>query len=131
MIPTIVLFDGVCNLCNSTVDLLIRIDRKNCLQFGSLQGEAARKLIGNLADLDSIVVVVDRSIFRESDAIIQIGLSLGGIFRILAMIFRLIPRPVRDLFYRGVAIRRYRLFGRRNTCRVPSESERKRFIDRL
>lgn len=128
---TIVFFDGVCNLCNATVDFLIKRDKKQNLRFASLQSPAAVELLGaNVSEnLKSLVVVQDGRIYQQSQAIVQIGLSLGGIFAFLAKFYRLIPRPLRDALYRLLARNRYTLFGRRSTCRVPSESERSRFID--
>ena len=130
MSPTVVFFDGVCNLCNGFVDWLIRMDKHGRLKFASLQGRAAGELLGPEADgLASIVVVREGQLYRESDAILVIGESLGGIHAFFAKLSALLPRRLRDAIYRFVAKRRYRIFGKRDTCRVPTAEERKRFLD--
>lgn len=128
--PTVVFFDGVCNLCNRLVDRLVRLDRGGKLRFASLQGKAAHELLGAEADaLASIVVVRDGDVFRESDALIQIGLALGGIHGLGARLLRIVPSGPRDFFYRLVARKRYALFGKRDTCRLPTGDERSRFLE--
>lgn len=132
---TYVFFDGVCNLCSFTVDFLLRYDRNKNLKFGALQSPNAQRILAaSNAQIDpkaptSIIVKHGDQIYLESDAIVRIGLSLGGIFKILANFFRPIPRGLRDSAYRVIARRRYRLFGRRSTCRIPTLEERERFID--
>lgn len=127
---TIVFFDGVCNLCNQFVDWLLSRDRHGLLRFGSLQGKAARDLLGGEADaLASIVVVRDGQIYRESDAVLIIGQTLGGVYAVLAHLFKWTPRWLRDSIYRFIGQRRYRLFGKRETCRIPTPEERARFLD--
>ncbi len=127
--PTVVFFDGVCNLCNGFVDYLVKLDRKGRLRFASLQGEAAHELLGAEADaLASIVVVRDGEVFRESDAVLQIGLSLGGIHANGARVARIFPRGLRNFIYRLVARNRYSLFGKRDTCRIPNADERAKFL---
>ena len=128
--PTVVFFDGLCNLCNGFVNRLVRLDHGGRLRFASLQGKTARELLGAEANaLASLVVIRDGEIFRESAAIIQIGLSLGGVHGLGALVLRLLPRVLTDFAYRLIARYRYQIFGKREFCRLPTEAERTRFLD--
>ncbi len=127
--PTVVFFDGVCNLCNGFINYLMKLDSRDRLRFGSLQGEAAHELLGAEADaLASLVVVRDGEVYRESEALLQIGLALGGIHALGARTARVLPRGLRDFIYRSIARNRYSLFGKRDTCRMPTAEERGRFL---
>lgn len=127
---TVVFFDGFCNLCNSFVDRVIRLDRNGVVRFGSLQGNAAKELLGAEADgLASLIVVREGDVYRGADAVIQVGLALGGTHALGAKVFGLFPSGLRNFIYRFIARNRYRLFGRRDTCRVPTAEERARFLD--
>ena len=126
----IVFFDGVCGLCNAGVDYLIRVDRRKTLRYAPLQGAMARKMLPDLqrASLETLFVVYRDRTYLKSDAwLYALGL-LGGWHRLL-LICRLVPRSIRDFLYHQVAKRRYRIFGRRETCRVPSPQERGLFFD--
>jgi len=126
----VVFFDGICNLCNGWVDFLLpRLKVDSSLTFASLQGKAASELLKN-PGLTSIVLWEDGAVFTESDAILRI---LGDLRRPWSWlrIFRVIPRRLRNALYRGIARRRYRWFGKRETCRVPPPEERARFQNRF
>ncbi len=126
-----VLFDGFCNLCSRSVDFIIRRDPRGRFRFGSLQSAEARELLSRFGaepdTFDSIVVVQGDAISMHSDAIIEIARRLGFPWRIFAAA-RIVPRPLRDAVYRWVAKHRYRWFGRRSACRVPSPDEAERFL---
>ena len=127
----VVLFDGVCGLCDATVTTIMAADRHARLRFATLQGQAADRLLGSQAIRtvpDSIIVVQRGTISNRSTAILAICAELGGIWR-LAGLLRIVPRPLRDLVYDFIARWRMALFGRRETCRMPSLAERARFID--
>jgi predicted DCC family thiol-disulfide oxidoreductase YuxK len=127
---TVVFFDGVCNLCNGTVDFLIRADKQGKLRFASLQGKAAHELLGPEADeMAATIVVSDGEIYRGADAYIVIGARLGGIYGFAAALMALLPAFLRNGVYRFIAARRYKWFGKRDTCRVPTALERGRFLD--
>jgi len=133
----VVFFDGVCNLCNSFVDFLIRRDRTRHLMFASLQSEAGRAVTGAApaaAVPDSFYTMflldTDGRIYARSDAILKSVTSLGGIYRLLG-VFWLVPRPLRDIAYRTIARLRYRIFGMRQSCRVPTAEERAMFLPDL
>jgi predicted DCC family thiol-disulfide oxidoreductase YuxK len=125
----IVYFDGVCGLCNGSVDFLLRRDRAQVLCFTPLQGDIARERLGPQAqgDPDSFVLEDADGIWRRSDAALRIARHLGGAWRCLGVL-RVIPRPVRDALYDFVARNRYRWFGRKETCRLPAPDERSRFL---
>jgi predicted DCC family thiol-disulfide oxidoreductase YuxK len=127
---SIVFFDGVCNLCNALVDFLVRHDRRHVLRFASLQGNTARELLGPGAgeNLSSVVFYQNGSISTESLAVIRILSRLGGPWGLLSLL-RVIPSFLRDPIYGFVARNRYRWFGKRETCRLPSPDERALFLD--
>lgn len=127
----IVFFDGVCNLCNRTVQFLIRNDRKHLLTFCSLQSEkgaeATKKAEGQADSPKSIIFQSGNNYYTRSTAVLKIVQTLGGKWALLYPLI-LIPRPVRDLFYNLIARNRYRWFGRSATCMVPDHSVAARFL---
>ena len=128
--PPIVFFDGVCGLCNKFVDFLLRHDRQAVLRFAALQGETARRLLSDTdaRSLDTMMYVDRRGTFRRSAAVVRILRHLGGVWAIGGGILWIVPLPLRDIGYRFVALMRYRVFGKRETCRLPSTDERERFL---
>ncbi|MDZ7731643.1 MAG: DCC1-like thiol-disulfide oxidoreductase family protein [Natrialbaceae archaeon] len=126
-----VLFDGVCNLCVGLVQFLIQRDDRRRFRFASLQSDPAAELLAE-ADIDrnlsTVVVLEGDQVYTQSDAAIRIGRHLGGIYR-LATIFRVIPTGIRNRLYRAVAERRYRWFGQREECLVPTEDIEARFLE--
>lgn len=131
MAPCIVLFDGECNVCNRTVDFLLRRDRERRLRFAPLQSDAGRQLLARFglpADrLDTVVLVEGDRFWTRSTAFLQALRRLPFPWP-LASALRLVPRPLRDRAYDAFARNRYRWFGRRETCRVPAPDERDRFL---
>jgi predicted DCC family thiol-disulfide oxidoreductase YuxK len=126
----IVFFDGVCVLCNGFVDRILRADRDGIFRFAPLQGETARALLPPQNDDPwqwSLLYLDERGVHAQSDASLEIWRRLGGAWRLLSLL-RFIPRPLRDAVYRIVVRKRYRWFGERPTCRVPSPAERARFL---
>ena len=124
----IVYFDGTCGLCNAWVDLLLRLDGGAKLLFAPLQGETSRNRLSPNPSLDTVVFQDGRGAARRSEAVLRILEALGGPWPILAALARRIPAHWRDGIYDGIAARRYRWFGRRDTCRVPTPEERERFL---
>jgi predicted DCC family thiol-disulfide oxidoreductase YuxK len=126
-----ILFDGVCNLCNASVNFVIDRDPAGYFRFGALQSEEGRSLLASLSYpgnyLDSILLVENGEVFRDSDAAVRIAKHLAGAWSMLYH-FRWIPRPVRDGVYRWVARNRYRWFGRRDVCRIPTPELKARFL---
>lgn len=128
---SIVLFDGVCNLCNAAVNFLIDHDPGGRFKFGALQSEAVEPLLeryGIRADyLDSFILIDDEQVYRRSDAALRIARRIGGAWRLLYPLL-LLPRPLRDAVYDWVAANRYRWFGTKDACRLPTPELKARFI---
>jgi len=132
--PAVVLFDGVCNLCNRSVDFILRRDAAAYFRFASLQSDAARRLLAERGRAisspeapESIVLIEDGCVYERSAAVLRIARHLRG-WSTLALIALAIPRPVRDLVYRWVARHRYRWFGERASCRVATPEVAARFL---
>lgn len=141
----ILLYDGVCGLCNRTVQFVLKRDRRDRFRFASLQSEVARGILANYgaspSDLDTFYVATEfdaglaaalpekSALLARSDAAIFVLRELGGIWRVASGLFRILPRPVRDCGYNFVARRRYRMFGRYDACPIPSAGTRSRFLD--
>ena len=135
-VSRLVLFDGVCVLCDSSMRWLLDADRDGRLSFAPLQGETAKEVLARhpevTGDLSTVVYVRDFSIsgetvYTRSDAVASILRDLGGGYRVLAL-FRFLPRFLRDALYDWVAARRYRWFGKLDACRLPRKGEEKRFL---
>lgn len=128
----IVLFDGVCNFCNESVDFLIRNDRKGKFRFASLQSDVGKSLLAQhgLQDLplSTSVLIEGDKVFMNSDAVLETARRLDGVYALAAGLL-FIPRPLRDWAYRVFARNRYKLFGRREMCMVPTPELRERFLD--
>jgi predicted DCC family thiol-disulfide oxidoreductase YuxK len=126
-----VLFDGVCNLCNGTIRFIIERDPHARFQFAPLQSPAADRLIGAHVDRaslpDSVVLLDDGRIHVRSAAALRIARQLRFPWP-LAWIFILVPRPIRDWVYDVIARHRYRWFGKRDECMVPTPDLRNRFL---
>jgi predicted DCC family thiol-disulfide oxidoreductase YuxK len=129
----ILLFDGVCNFCNGSVNFVIKHDRAQRFRFASLQSDAGKALLRDygLHDLPlSTMVLIDRGqAHLGSEGVLRAAQRLGGVFALLAP-FLLVPRALRDPLYRAFARRRYLLFGRSEQCLVPTPELRARFLDR-
>ncbi|MDT7856653.1 thiol-disulfide oxidoreductase DCC family protein [Rubrivirga sp. S365] len=128
----VVLFDGVCSLCNGAVDFIIRHDPAGRFAFASLQSDEARAYLeahGRDADalLDTVVLADRDGIHERSTAALRVLRGLGAPWVALYALAA-VPRPARDAVYRYVAANRYRWFGTRETCRLPSPEERARFV---
>ena len=128
---SVVLFDGVCNLCNGAVNFIMDRDPLQCFQFASLQSEAGQQLLAHhgLSSyyLDSLVLVAQGKVFTKSTAALTIARRLDGFWPI-CYVFIVVPSVIRNFFYDIVARNRYRLFGKSDTCRYPTEAERTRFL---
>ena len=131
--PSVVLFDGVCNLCEKTVQWIIRNDPSGHFHFASLQSAAARSLLQPLQheddSLSSVLVVIDGKVHRKSEAALQICKRLGGAWPLLYYLLAWVPTSVTDKVYDYVGARRYRWFGRKSECWIPSPEIAARFVD--
>jgi predicted DCC family thiol-disulfide oxidoreductase YuxK len=127
----IVLFDGVCNFCNASINFVIEHDKHGYFKFAPLQSEIGEKMIAkhqiDTFETDSVILVEDGKAFTHSDAALGIAKHLDGIWS-WARVFKVIPRPIRDVAYKFIAKNRYRIFGRRDACMVPTPDVRARFL---
>jgi len=127
----LILFDGVCNLCNSAVQYVIRHDKKGRFKFASLQSETGKKIISefNLPpnDPDSFVLIQNNQAFIKSTAAIKVAKQLDGVIKILYG-FIIVPVFIRDVVYDFIAKYRYRWFGKRESCMIPAPSLESRFL---
>lgn len=126
----IIFFDGVCGLCNRTVDFLIRHDKKRLFLFAPLQGNTANQTLPAVLtnNLNTIICKDGSKLYYKSDAVLHIVAKIGGIWKLLAVVY-LLPSSIRDFFYDMVASNRYRIFGKKESCRLPSPEEREVFLD--
>ncbi len=127
---SIVLFDGVCNFCNGAVNFIIRHDADKKFKFTPLQSEIGEQLrakynIGE--DVDSIILVEDDRVYTHSTAGLRIAKGLGGIWP-LGYTFIIVPAFIRDWFYKLFAKYRYRLFGKKDVCMIPTPEIKERFL---
>ena len=128
-VAKVVLFDGVCGMCNRSVDFLMSIDSRNLLLFSPLQGEfAAKEEKDETADLSTIVFYDDGTLHRRSGAVLRILGQMGGMWS-SAYLLLVVPAPVRDWVYGLIARNRYKFFGKREACRMPTKEEREKFLD--
>jgi len=128
----VILFDGVCNLCNGFVQFIIKRDKNRLFQFASLQSNYGRNLISHfklpLTATGTVILYHDGKVSVESDASIEIISSLGGMWKCVK-VFKIFPRFIRNGLYRLLARNRYRLFGKTDQCMVPSDNTKDRFLD--
>lgn len=117
-------------MCNRSVDFILRRDRCGRFLFAPLQGERARQELSadDIASLKSLVLKTAGGTYRRSAAAVRILWGLGGVWKFWGILLWLIPLPLRDLGYCAVSACRYRVFGKKETCRVPAPEERDRFL---
>jgi predicted DCC family thiol-disulfide oxidoreductase YuxK len=127
----ILFFDGVCGLCNRFVDFSLKHDPHGRVLFAPLQGKTAGELLSNtdLENLDTVIFYENGSPSHRSTAIVKLLSGVGGLWTVLAWLLWLIPRPLRNFGYRVMAKNRYRFFGQKESCRLPTPEERTRFLD--
>ena len=129
---SIILFDGVCNLCNSSVIFVLRQERQPAFQFASLQSEVGQHLLvqcGLPANYIQTVILIDQGKIRfGSTAALKIAQTLKFPWWVLGYLGFLVPKCIRDRIYSWIAAHRYHWFGKRDTCMVPAEDLKKRFL---
>lgn len=126
----IILFDGVCNFCDSSVQFIIKYDRAEYFQFASIQSEAGQALLAQYQvpeNIDSVLLIEQGKVYFESTAALKICRRLDSFWPVIC-IFIIIPPSIRNKMYRLFAKNRYRLFGRKAACLMPTSSQRKRFL---
>lgn len=128
----ILLFDGVCNLCNASVQWVLKRDRKGIFKFAALQSETGQALLQKFElsqeNFDTVILVDGERIFTRSDAPLEIVRRLGGAWSLLA-VFKIIPRSIRNAVYDWIARNRYRWFGKKEECMLPRPEWKERFLD--
>lgn len=127
----VIVFDAICVLCSANAAFMLKHDRKGLFRLAAMQGETGRELMQQAgidpADPESFVVFDGGRILMNSDAVIHIWSRIGWPWRI-AVLGKVIPRPLRDAVYRLVARNRYRIFGKRETCWVPTPEQAQRVL---
>ena len=126
----IVFFDGVCNLCQGSVSYLIKHDKKGVLKFASLQGNYAKDFVNEteIQSMQSILFFDGKMLYKKSTAVLKLSRLLGGWHQLLLLGY-ILPRFVRDWLYNIVAKNRYRWFGKKDQCMLPSKGFENRFLD--
>jgi predicted DCC family thiol-disulfide oxidoreductase YuxK len=127
----IILFDGICNLCNGVVQFIIRHDPEGKFKFASLQSESGQALLQkhglSTTELDTIVYISGDKQYIKSTAALHVLRDLGGFWRLFFLLI-IIPEPFRDFVYNRIAGSRYKMFGQRKSCMVPSPVLQQRFL---
>ncbi|NJB70018.1 putative DCC family thiol-disulfide oxidoreductase YuxK [Saonia flava] len=129
----IILFDGVCNLCNSSVQYIIKRDKKDIFRFAALQSETGKKLVEerkiDTSKVDSIILIEPGvAYYTKSDAILNIGLEFGGSWRTIT-VFTWIPTGIRNIVYDFIAKNRYKWYGKKDACMIPTPELKAKFLD--
>jgi predicted DCC family thiol-disulfide oxidoreductase YuxK len=127
----ILLFDGICNLCNGLVLFIIKRDKTGKFNFAALQSDSGSQLLNrfglNNNELKSLVLITGDAYFLKSTAVLKLLRDLGGIWKVF-YIFIVIPRPIRDFVYDMISRSRYKLFGKREVCMIPTPELQSRFL---
>lgn len=128
----VILFDGVCNFCNSAVNFVIKRDKKGIIKFAPLQSDEAIRLLAqyNLPaqDMRSFIFIENNQSFTRSTAALRVCRYLSNLWKLLYG-FIIVPKFLRDGLYNWIAKNRYKWFGKRNTCMVPTQEVRSRFLN--
>ena len=128
----VILFDGVCNLCNSSIDFILRWDQQDHFKVGALQSDEGRKLLSrfqvNPEYLDSIVLIENDQIYFRSTAALKIAKKLAGAWPLLYGL-AILPVSLRNRIYDWIGKNRYRWFGKKETCRLPTPAEKALFLE--
>jgi predicted DCC family thiol-disulfide oxidoreductase YuxK len=129
---TIIFFDGVCNFCNGSINFVIARDGKNKFLFAPLQSKTGQEFLAshqlNAREFDSVIVFRDGKLFKKSAAALQITSQLGFPWAILS-IFKILPVFLLDFFYDFIARNRYRFFGKKDACMIPTREVRAKFLE--
>ena len=127
----IILFDGVCNLCNSTVVRVIKKDKSDLFRFTTLQGAVGQVIVTehgiDTAKTDSIILIDNKKAFTKSTAALRIAKDLSGAYPLLYG-FIIIPKPIRDWVYDYIAKNRYKWYGKKDSCMIPTPELKKKFL---
>ncbi len=127
----IVLIDGVCNLCVAVVHFILKNEKNHDIKFASIQDSIGAKSMQKYGlakdDLSSVVLIKNNQIYQYSDAALEISKDLKAPWSLLSY-FRFLPKPIRDFFYNIIATNRYKIFGKKDSCFMPTAELKKRFL---
>ena len=128
----IIVFDGVCNLCNGAIQFMIKRDKKRQFRYTSLQGALGKQLLAERnidpSKIDSIILIEpDVAYYYKSSAALEISKGLSGMYPLMS-IFLIIPSPIRDFVYDIIAKNRYKWFGKKESCMIPTKEQQELFL---
>ena len=127
----IILFDGVCNFCNFWINFIIDHDKNNVFKFAALQSDKGQEFLEkynlNKETFDSFILIQHEKVYDKSTAAFKVSKYLHGIWSYFYFLI-FIPKPIRDFIYNIIAKYRYKIFGRRDACRIPTQQEKNRFL---
>jgi len=127
----IIIFDGVCNFCNAAVNFIIKRDCEKKFLFSSMQNEKSKELLAQFSidnsDLDTLIIIKNDTLFIKSDAVLEIVKELSGLWFILSYC-KIIPKSIRDFIYTLISRNRYKLFGKKESCIIPTKEQQERFL---
>ncbi|RZT21302.1 MULTISPECIES: thiol-disulfide oxidoreductase DCC family protein [Fictibacillus] len=127
----VLLFDGVCNLCNSSVQFILKNEKNQNLKFAAIQSEAGEKLLTHFKidpnETNSVILISGDQVYTASDAVLKVTHHLKFPYSI-GKILAVVPKVIRNFFYKKVAQNRYNWFGKRESCMIPTPELRKRFL---
>ena len=130
--PRTILFDGVCNMCNGLVQFIIKRDPKACFSFAALQSDSGRALLTlygiPVTQTDTFVYICEKKSYIKSTAALKVLKDLGGAWKFIYILI-IIPAPIRDFVYNLLARSRYKLFGKRDSCMMPTPDIKSRFLE--
>ena len=129
--PAIILFDGVCNLCNGAVQFVIHRDKRQHFRFASLQSDTGKSYLKQFRlpdQLYSIILIKNGQLYEKSSAALEIAKDLSGVWPAL-VIFKVVPKALRDTVYDFIAARRYKWFGKKDQCMIPTPALKARFLE--
>lgn len=128
----VILFDGVCNFCNSAVNFTIKRDPNSKFRFATLQSDLAERLLAERqlsnTDLNSFVLLKDEKVYKRSTAALKVCRDLNGLWPLMYG-FIIVPRFIRDGVYNWIARHRYQWFGKKDVCMIPNNDIRSRFLN--
>lgn len=131
MQQSIIFFDGVCNLCTNSVKFVIKRDKKDVFRFAALQSDVARQYLGPFGlspgELNTIILLENKKVYQRSAAALRIARKLGGSW-VLLYGFMIFPAFIRDFVYDQIAKRRYRIWGKQDSCIVPTPELKAKFL---
>ena len=127
----IILFDGVCNLCNSSVSFIIRNDKRKVFRYASLQSTIAANMLSNFEindQVDSVFLIKQNRLYQKSDAAFEIIKEFNFFWKLL-LVFKIVPKFIRDSVYDYIAKNRYKWFGKKEVCMIPTKELKSLFLD--